>query len=193
MVPSMYPVEIAGLRLRLRELTDEDVAAVHSVYGDAEATRHLSFEPRDHAQVAAIVARSIDSAAVRPRTEYALAVTETASGGLVGFARLALDPHAQRAATIGFALRPASWGVGLGTETVHLLCALGFGRLGLHRIWAARAPLNTGSAKTLLRSGMTEEGRIREHVFVRGAWRDSVTYSILDHEWTAPEGFGVAP
>lgn len=30
---------------------------------------------------------------------------------------------------------------------------------------------------------MTEDGRIRDHVFVRGAWRDSITYSILEHEW----------
>ncbi|MFF0486911.1 hypothetical protein [Streptomyces sp. NPDC004435] len=28
-----------------------------------------------------------------------------------------------------------------------------------------------------------EEGRIRGHVFVRGAWRDSVTYGILREEW----------
>ncbi|WP_369808278.1 hypothetical protein [Kitasatospora sp. MY 5-36] len=31
---------------------------------------------------------------------------------------------------------------------------------------------------------MTEDGRIRDHVFVRGTWRDSITYSILEHEWT---------
>ncbi|WP_374205614.1 GNAT family N-acetyltransferase [Streptomyces sioyaensis] len=80
----------------------------------------------------------------------------------------------------------------LGTETVHLMCALGFNHLGLHRIWAARAPLNAASAKTLLRAGMTEESRIREHVFVRGAWRDSITYSVLDHEWRAPDGFAAA-
>jgi [ribosomal protein S5]-alanine N-acetyltransferase len=192
----MYPVEVAGLRLRLREFTDADVDAVYAVYGDAQATRHLSFEPRSREQVAAIVARSVESAAAVPRSEYALAVTRAPGGGsggeVIGFARLALDPHAQRAATIGFALHPGAWGVGLGTETVHLLCALGFERLDLHRIWAARAPLNTGSARTLRRAGMTEEGRIREHVLVRGAGRDSVTYSILDHEWIAPEGFGRA-
>lgn len=189
-VRRMYPVDIAGLRLRLSEFTGKDVEAVRAVYGDAEATRHLSFEPRSREQTEAIVARSIASAAVEPRTEYAVAVSRADDGEVVGFARLALDPHAQRAATIGFALRPDTWGVGLGTETVHLLCALGFSRLGLHRIWAARAPLNTASAKTLLRAGLTEEGRIRDHVHVRGAWRDSITYSVLDHEWTPPDGFG---
>ncbi|MFI0220607.1 GNAT family N-acetyltransferase [Streptomyces lydicus] len=183
----MHPVDIAGPRLQLRELTSDDVTAVHAIYGDAEATRHLSFEPRTREQVGELVSRSIASSSEDPRSEYALAVDRQEDRSLVGFARLALDPHAQKAATIGFALRPSAWGAGLGTETVHLMCALGFDSLGLHRIWAARAPLNAASAKTLLRAGMTEEGRIREHVFVRGAWRDSVTYSVLDHEWWAAD------
>jgi RimJ/RimL family protein N-acetyltransferase len=191
----MHPVEITGLRLRLREFTDKDVDAVHAVYGDAEATRHLSFEPRTREEVEAIVARSIASAAAEPRTEYALAVDrfradgEDADGSVVGFARLALDPHSQRAATIGFALRPGVWGAGLGTETVHLLCALAFRTLGLHRVWAARAPRNTASARTLRRAGFTEDGLLRAHVHVRGAWRDSVLHTVLAPEWTPPEGF----
>jgi hypothetical protein len=44
---------------------------------------------------------------------------------------------------------------------------------------------------------MTEDGRIRDHVLVNGAWRDSITYSILEHEWTPVEGLrapdGVVP
>lgn len=189
----MDSVEITGLRLGLREFTEKDVDAVFAVYGDPDATRHLSFEPRSREQVEAIVARSIASATDEPRTEYSLAVTRADDpADLVGFARLALDPHQPQAATIGFALRPDAWGGGLGTETVHLLCALAFGPLALHRLWAARAPLNTASAKTLLRAGLTEEGRIRAHVLVRGTWRDSVTYSILDHEWTPPPGFRTA-
>ncbi|WP_308401462.1 GNAT family protein [Streptomyces sp. AP-93] len=58
---------------------------------------------------------------------------------------MATEP--QQAATIGFALNPAQWGKGLGTETVHLLCALGFKALGRYRIWAARAPLSEASAR----------------------------------------------
>ncbi|MFJ8658309.1 GNAT family N-acetyltransferase [Streptomyces sp. NPDC093795] len=143
------------------------------------------FPPRSLDEVRGIVERSIASARVVPREEYALAVVEQATGVLVGFGRLAGDPHQQRAATMGFALRPASWGVGYGRETVGLLLALAFGELDLHRVWAARAPLNTASARTLLAAGFVEEGLIRGHVHVRGARRDSVTYGILREEWAA--------
>ncbi|MFI2613222.1 GNAT family N-acetyltransferase [Streptomyces sp. NPDC018584] len=181
----MYPVEQSSARLLLREITINDVDAVHAIYGDAEATKHLSFEPRTRDQVGQIIARSMVSATTEPRDEYCLAIDERDSGRLVGYARLALDPHQPRAATTGFALRPSAWGTGYGTETVRALLTLAFDSLGLHRVWAARAPLNSASHKTLLRAGMREEGRIREHVFVHGAWRDSITYSILDHEWKA--------
>ncbi|MFB7513176.1 GNAT family N-acetyltransferase [Streptomyces sp. NPDC056144] len=178
----MTSVRLTGPRLALREVESEDVGPLLAVYGDPEATRHLSFEPRTPEQVQAIVDRSIASAEASPRAEYCLAVTRRGEHRLIGYARLATEP--QQAATIGFALHPDVWGSGLGTDTVRLLCALGFRSLGLHRIWAARSPLNEASARTLLTAGMTEEGRIRDHVFVRGAWRDSITYSILGHEWT---------
>jgi [ribosomal protein S5]-alanine N-acetyltransferase len=180
----MHPVTRDGTRLSLRELRSDDVDAVFAIYGSVEATRHLSFAPRSRGQVSDIVARSIASAAATPRSEYALAVAERDSRRLVGVARLATDPHQQRAATVGFALRPDAWGVGYGQETVQLLLALAFTDLDLHRVWAARSPLNTASEKTLLAAGMIEEGRIRGHVHVHGAWRDSITYGILRDEWS---------
>ena len=45
--------------------------------------------------------------------------------------------------------------------------------------------LGEASARLMSRLGMREEGRIRHHVFVRGAWRDSVVHSILEDEWVA--------
>ncbi|MDT0305869.1 GNAT family protein [Streptomyces sp. DSM 44917] len=189
----MYPVSHPSARLLLRELEAGDVDAVLGIYGSAEATRHLSFEPRSREQVEQIVGRSIGSARARPRTEYALAVCVRQGGELVGFARLADDPHQQRAVTMGFALRPDAWGRGYGTETVAALLAFSFGPLGLHRVWAARSPLNTASEKILLRAGMTEEGRIRQHVHVRGAWRDSLVHAITEDEWNnRPAGTGAS-
>ncbi len=156
-----------------------------AVYGSPEATEHLSFEPRTRDQVAQIVARSLASATAEPRSEYALAVVERETNEVIGFGRIAMDPHQQCAATFGFALRPDAWGVGYGLETVRLLLGLGFEDLGLHRIWGARSPLNEASAKTMAAAGMVEEGTIREHIWKAGQWRHSVVHALLDHEWAA--------
>ncbi|MFE7235918.1 GNAT family N-acetyltransferase [Streptomyces sp. NPDC002405] len=179
----MHPVNRSSARLSLRELSIEDVDAVLAIYGSPEATEHLSFEPRTRDQVGQIVARSVAHATATPRAEYVLAVIERDTDDLIGFGRLATDPHQQRGATVGFALRPDAWGVGYGVETVRLLLSVGFDDLGLHRIWGARSPLNEASAKTMSAAGMVEEGTIREHVRKAGQWRDSVVHAILDREW----------
>lgn len=175
----MYPVIINGSMVSLREFTDDDVVPLHKIYGNEEATRHLSFEPRTVGQVESIVNAAMESAGAKPITEYMLAVADK-DGELIGSARLAVGEH--ESAQIGFALRPDHWRQGKGLETVRLLQRLGFGELGLHRIWGARSPLNLVSARTMRAAGMVEEGTIRGHLYTRGAWRDSVVHSILCEE-----------
>ncbi|MFG2766577.1 GNAT family N-acetyltransferase [Streptomyces rubiginosohelvolus] len=65
-----------------------------------------------------------------------MAITNTGhdDGQLIGFGRLALDPHQPRAATFGFAPDPDVWGNGYGTETVRLLLTCAFQDLDLHRV-----------------------------------------------------------
>ncbi|CAH9420374.1 GCN5-related N-acetyltransferase [Streptomyces globisporus] len=138
----MYPISRHSRRLHLRELRPDDVEGMFAIYGDPRATEHMSFDPRTRQDVEGIVARSIASAAADPRQEYALAVADTDNDGgrLIGFGRLALDPHPPRAAGFGFALNPDVWGNGYGTETVRLLLACAFEDLELHRVWGARSP-----------------------------------------------------
>ena len=170
-----------GARTLLRELRQDDVDAVHGIYGDPEATRHLSFEPRSRADVARLVERLVRDPSVERRTEYCLAVGDRAGGDLIGVTRLALGEH--RSGQVGIALRPDRWGRGLGGEALDLLLSLGFDDLGLHRIWGARSPENEASARLMLAAGMAQEGVIRHHVHVRGSWRDSVVHAILEPEW----------
>ena len=83
---------ITGSLVMLRELAESDVAPLHRVYGNEEATRHLSFEPRTTEQVEGIIKAAMKSATAEPRTEYALAVAGK-DGELIGSARLATGEH----------------------------------------------------------------------------------------------------
>ncbi|MGK5543181.1 GNAT family N-acetyltransferase [Streptomyces sp. URMC 127] len=189
----MYPVSRQSQNLELRELALDDVDAVLAIYGSPEVTEHMSFEPRSREDVERILAWSVASATATPRTEFALAVVARDSRALIGYGRLADDPHQPDGATLGFALHQDVWGLGYGTETVRLLLGLGFAELGLHRIWGACSPRNVASVKTMLRAGMTEEGRIREHVKKNGQWRDSIVYAVLDREWRSSSLLGDRP
>jgi ribosomal-protein-alanine N-acetyltransferase len=97
-----------------------------------------------------------------------------------------------QAAKLGYALGADYWGRGHATAAVHTLTEFGFHELGLHRISAAIGPDNHVSLSIAQSLGMTLEGRIRDHVYTNGSWRDSLLLAILLHEWNTRSGVGTA-
>jgi ribosomal-protein-alanine N-acetyltransferase len=178
---SMYPVELHGQQVMLREFTSGDLADSLRIVGDDEVTSWLSFDSRSEDQARTMLDGIVARARQETRVEYYLAVALPANNAVIGFARLGLD--GVRAAKLGFAVRRSDWGHGYATDAARTLITFGFGELGLHRISAAAAPDNAASLAVIKRLGMTYEGRIRDHVFTNGAWRDSLLYSLLADEW----------
>ncbi|GAA2646044.1 MULTISPECIES: GNAT family N-acetyltransferase [Nonomuraea] len=181
----MRSVHVTGERLGLREVTVDDVDALHAVYGDPAATHHLPFDPRTREEVAEIVAEAITAAAATPRRLYVLAVTDSETRAVIGVARLHIEADHPHSAEIGLGLRSDLWGRGIGTDLIRLLLKFGFKDLGLHRLWGARSPANTAAQLAMLVAGMVEEGRIRHHVPTPAGWRDSIVHSALADEWPA--------
>ncbi len=185
----MVPVLLTGPRLVIREFhhTPADVDGLHAVFGDAETARYLPFEPRDRETCADQIALYVEEAEKDPRTTYRLAVVRQEDGEdavPIGNAVLGVEP--QRAGFVGYALRRDMWGRGYASEITRLLCGLGFGTLGLHRLAARVDPANTASARVLTKAGFQLEGRIRHDLYLRGTWRDALQYSLLEDEWTPP-------
>jgi [ribosomal protein S5]-alanine N-acetyltransferase len=178
----VFPVVITGPRLTLREFRIDDLDASMAVVGDAEVTRTLSFDARDRADQAERLAADIARAQATERPDYYLAIANSADT-LIGFVRIGFGRD--RSGELGYAIRREDWGKGYATEAARLMLDFGFDMLHLHRIQAACGPDNRPSQRLLARLGFTPEGRIRDHVFTNGAWRDSLLYSIIDHEWRA--------
>jgi ribosomal-protein-alanine N-acetyltransferase len=178
----MHPVTIAGARVHLREFRADDLQNSMAVVGDPEVTQSLSFDARSEADQKNRLAADVARASQDPRPDYYLAVAD-AEDRLVGFVRIGLGRD--RSGELGYAIRRADWGKGYATEAGTLMLNFGFHELGLHRIQAACGPDNHASQRLLTRLGFLPEGRIRDHVFTNGAWRDSLLYSILDSEWIA--------
>lgn len=177
----MYPVQLVGRIVALREFRADDAAASLSVVGDERVTRWLSFDNRDLKAATEMIEAAVAHAQDVPRREYYLAVTLPGNEELIGFARLALD--GVKAGKLGYAIRADQWGHGYATDAARTLIEFGFKELDLHRISAAIGPDNTASIAVVQRLGMRYEGRIRHHVFTNGAWRDSLLYSVLADEW----------
>lgn len=174
-------VELQGSRVRLREFRPDDLDSSLAVVSDDRVTTWLSFDSLSRDQQAERLTGALERATHEPRTEYYLAVTIHTDNQLIGFARLALS--GVQAAKLGYAIAADHWGHGYATDACRTVIDSGFSSLSLHRITAAIGPDNAASIAVVKRLGFTREGRLRDHVFTNGAWRDSDLYSLLAHEW----------
>lgn len=182
--PDLHPVTLPGERIVLREIELTDADAAYLWASDDAFFRYLPFETVKSRSEEEAFLRSVQREAVaRPRYQYHLGITSTTSNQLVGMARLGIKSPQHREGDMGYGLRPDRWGQGIATHAAALLLDFGFGQLGLHRIFACHHPENIASGRVLQKVGMLREGTLRENIFAHGAWRDSVLYSILDHEW----------
>lgn len=176
-------VRLDGRNVVLREFTLADLHDTMAVVGDDQVTRWLSFDSKTLDQQRDLLRGVLDRAGHVPRLEYYLAIEEREAGQLVGFVRLGLT--GTQAAKLGYAIRHDAQGKGFATDAAQAMIDFGFSKLNLHRITAAIGPDNAASHCVAAKLGMTLEGRLRDHVFTNGAWRDSDLYSILHDEWRA--------
>jgi ribosomal-protein-alanine N-acetyltransferase len=176
----VFPVEITGPRVTLREFRVDDLDASMAVVGDPDVTRSLSFDARSRDDQAERLTADVARAQIEPRPDYYLAIADR-DDLLIGFVRIGFGRD--RSGELGYAVRRDNWGKGNATEAASLMIEFGFNTLRLHRIQAACGPENFASQRLLARLRFVPEGRIRDHVFTNNAWRDSLLYSILEPEW----------
>ncbi|MFJ7137696.1 GNAT family N-acetyltransferase [Streptomyces fungicidicus] len=177
----MYPVHVTGSTVVLREFSMQDVDDVLAIIGDDKVTTWLSFDSRNLDQAVAMIEGTLERAQQNPRTEYYLAVTKHDDSRVIGFARIGFA--GVKAGKLGYAIAAEQWGHGYATDAARTLTTFAFTQLGLHRVSAAIGPENAASIAMVENLGFTREGVLRDHVYTNGAWRDSVLYSVLEHEW----------
>jgi RimJ/RimL family protein N-acetyltransferase len=174
----MFPVDLAGPRLRLREFTVADAEAFHALVTHPRIVQDILDEERPTMDIVVMVlAERHRAAQASDRKAYELAVT--LAGKLIGSCSLSNLSVTHRRAELGYIIDPERQGNGYASEAARTIIQFGFQELGLHRIEATTAPNNVGSSRVLEKVGMTYEGLARDHLLVRGEWRDSLHYAIL--------------
>jgi ribosomal-protein-alanine N-acetyltransferase len=173
---------LSGELTTLREFRTSDLEDYLAIVADDRVTSWLSFDSRNRAEAEKALTAIVERAAQEDRPDYLLAVTRRDGDSVVGFARL--GPTGVKAAHLGYAINADHWGRGYATDASSVMLRLAFRTLGLHRVSAAIGPENEASIAVVKRLGFSYEGHIRHHVFTNGDWRDSLLYSILEHEYS---------
>lgn len=162
-------------RLQLRSFTKSDFAWLHPIAASPDVTRYTDWGPNTPEQTRAFLDAASQSGS--GPDEFTWAVTLPDGRG-IGSAGLEVTSPGNQRASFGYMLDPECWGRGYATEVAVAL--VGFAKtLGMHRVEATCHPNNARSVRVLEKAGLSLEGRLRDHLLVRGAWRDSLLFAVI--------------
>lgn len=180
---SIKPV-LTGEKTVLRPFTEADAEVIAEIVEDPEVIR-FTFEPGTVITMEGLRSWYGSRSAQTDRLD--LAVTDRATGELVGEVVLYEWDPVGRSCTFRTLLGPRGRGRGLGTEATRLIVGYGFEQLGLHRIELEAYAHNHRALRVYEKVGFVVEGVRREVQLRGGEWADAVVMAILDREW-AGEG-----
>ena len=192
MIDSEMLPTIAATRLSLRWLTDEDTAALFSIFSDAEVMRYWSSPPLTETEGARKLLAHIHDC-FRQRTLFQWGIARRTDDYVIGTCTLFHLDTQNRRAEIGYALGRQHWGQGYMQEALGALLGFSFDTLNLHRIEADVDPGNAASIKTLERMGFQREGYLRERWLVGGEIQDALFYGLLRREWQGRGAVSTSP
>lgn len=175
-------ISIRTERLLLRDLRSSDEEAVHDYSSDPKVVQYMDWGPNTDNDDKEFLERALIARKEKPRRDFTLAIVMKESNRLIGSCGIHESNPADREGWIGYCLNRHHWGRGFGTETAKALLDFGFDILRLHRIFATCMPENIASAHVLEKEGMRLEGHFRQNRWVKGKWRDSLLYAILDED-----------
>lgn len=173
-------MQLESERLIIRDFVMEDWESIHRYASDEQVTKYMEWGPNTERVTKAFVAEMIQVQQDEPRHDYEFAVVLKETGALIGGCGIHVD---QFNGEIGYCFNPNYAGKGYATEAAKALLKFGFTEIGLHRIFAKCRPQNIRSANLMKRLGMKQEGHLREHLYYKGEFHDSVLFSILVNEF----------
>jgi RimJ/RimL family protein N-acetyltransferase len=181
--PWLRPVTLRGTHVRLEPLTLDHVPDLAQVALDPDLWRYTVTAVRTEDDLRAYVQSGLRDRAAG--TAMPFATVDAASGRPIGSTRFASASAHDRRVEIGWTWIGRDWQrSAVNTQAKHLMLRHAFESLGCVRVELKTDALNERSRRAILRIGAREEGTLRRHMQSQGGrWRDTVYFSILDHEW----------
>jgi RimJ/RimL family protein N-acetyltransferase len=182
---SVKPV-LTGEKTVLRPFTGADAEPMWKVIQDPEVVR-FTFKPSTELTLEQL--RSVYAARATQPDRLDLAVTDPATGELLGEVVLYEWCPDARSCTFRTLIGPRGRGRGIGTEATRLIVGYGFEQLGLHRVQLELYGNNHRARRVYEKVGFMVEGARREAELRDGEWVDEVLMGLLDREWSAHRGY----
>lgn len=165
-------------RLSLRPFLASDAPIVQKLAGDirvAETTAAIPYPYPDGAAEAWIAAHP---ALFESKSGVVYAITEKASGVLVGAISLLEISVQHRLAAMGYWVAFEHWSKGYCSEAATGIIEFAHRELGLTRIVARCLARNPASARVMEKAGLVREGLLPKHLKHKGVFEDILVYGL---------------
>ena len=187
------PLELAGQRVRLRTLTEQDYDSWFEVRSRCRQWL-VPWEPRPKGSPMPAEDRHsfATRCAIRERerqlgTGYGFGVfADGYFAGEVTLSSIQRGPF--QSAFIGYWVDQARAGQGLVPEAVVVTLQFAFESLGLHRVEISIIPRNQSSRRVVEKLGIRMEGVAERFLEIDGNWEDHARYGITSEEWVLRRG-----
>lgn len=172
---------LPGSRLRLRQLSPDDLDDLHVVFSDPRAMRYWSRPAFVDLDQTRDYLAAIDAG--RERGDLLQwGIEQLAEARIIGTVTLFHIDREQGRAEIGFILASRWWGQGYANEALTRLLLHAREAMGMRRIDADADPRNGASLRCMERLGFIREGYARERWLVDGEVQNSVLLGLLTRE-----------
>jgi ribosomal-protein-alanine N-acetyltransferase len=178
MIPA-FPV-LTTKRLQLREITNNDAAAILMMQSDPLTMRWYGGDPLT--ELAQAQAKVNHFAGIRQKGTGLRWGIEL-DGRLIGSCGFFNRHISWHNCLIGYEMARDCWGQGYMEEAVKMIIAYAFGPMQMHRLCAEIHADNAGSIKLATRLGFRLEGVHLEVACWSGRWHDLNCYSLLEQDW----------
>lgn len=182
--PRLFP-QTATQRLIVREFTAQDLPSLLRFVDDPTQLSYMMFSLASRDEAERFLELALGTQLEENRVEWHLAVEAITGEGprFIGCVDIMGELDNPHEAELGYFFLRGAWGNGYAVEASRVAIDFAFRELGLHRVWGKCHADNKGSARVMEKLGMSLEGIMREHYWMRDHWRSSCLYAVLDREW----------
>jgi [ribosomal protein S5]-alanine N-acetyltransferase len=171
---------LVGQQVVLRELRVSDAASLCALLTTEEVARFISPPPTTVEGFERFIFWALRQRAAGSYVCFAVTVQGDTA---VGIFQLREMERGFGTAEWGFAIGSPFWGTGVFQDSAELVLEFAFGTLGVHRLEARAAVLNSRGNGALRKIGAVKEGVLRQSLERNGQFLDQALYAVLDTDW----------